>query len=71
MLNQVQQLLVKPTQEQIEALRDKLSNLVCEFINLEDQKKAAANDYNERLDEIWAEVVGLRERIKEAEEAIG
>ena len=71
MSKQAQQILFKPTPEQIADLRDKLSNLVGEFINIEDQKKAADADYNEQLGELWAEVVELRARIKEAEEAIG
>jgi len=69
--NPVQQLLVKPTIEQIAALREKLCNRVGEFINLEEEKKGADADYNKHMGEIWGEIVGLRARIKEAEEAIG
>ena len=67
----VQPLLIKPTPEQIEKLREKLSGLVGEYINLEDQKKAADADYNERMGEIWDEIRDLRARITEAEEAVG
>ena len=65
----VQQLLDPPTGEELQKLREKLSGLVGEYIGLEDQKKAADADYNERMGEIWDEVRGLREFIKEAEEA--
>ena len=68
---QVQQLLVKPTEEQIAALREKLSGLVGEYVNLEGKKKDADSDYNERMGDIWDEVRALRARISEAEEAAG
>ena len=67
----VQPLLIKPTPEQIEKLREKLSGLVGEYINLEDQKKGADADYNDRMGDIWDEIRALRARITEAEEAVG
>ena len=66
---QRQPLLIKPTPEQIIRLREQLSGFVREYIEIEDQKKAADADYNERLGDLWAEIVGLRARITEAEEA--
>ena len=67
----VQPLLIKPTPEQIEKLREKLSGLVGEYINLEDQKKGADADYNDRMGDIWDEIRAMRARITEAEEAVG
>ena len=67
----VQPLLIKPTPEQIEKLREKLSEFVREYIQLEDEKKAADADYNERMGDIWDEIRALQARIKEAEEAAG
>jgi len=67
----VQPLLIKPTPEQIEKLREKLSGLVGEYIQIEDEKKAADADYNERMGDIWEEIRALRARITESEEAVG
>ena len=67
----VQPLLIKPTPEQIEKLREKLSEFVREYIQLEDEKKAADADYNERMGDIWEEIRALRARITESEEAVG
>jgi len=66
-----QQLLAPPTEKELAALREKLSDLVGGYISLEEQKKAADADYNERMADIWDEVKALRARITEAEEAVG
>jgi hypothetical protein len=68
---QVQQLLAPPTEKEIADLREKLSGMVGEYINLEDQKKAADADYNERMADLWDEIRGIRGRINDAEEAAG
>lgn len=64
-----QQLLVTPSAEQVAHMKHRLSGLVGEYIKIEDEKKAADSDFNERLAEIWDEVRGLRAQIKDAEEA--
>lgn len=60
--------LIKPTATELAQLKENLSGLVGEYIALEDQKKEADADFNERMGEIWEEIRGLRLRIKEGEE---
>lgn len=66
---QRQPLLIKPTPEQITKLREQLSGFVREYIGIEEEKKAADADWNNRMGELWEEIVGIRARITEAEEA--
>lgn len=60
--------LFPPSPEEMSDNKEKLSTLVGEFIRIEDDKKAADADYNERLTELWDEIKALRARIKEGEE---
>ena len=67
----VQQLLNPPTPQDLAKLREAMSGLVGEYINWEDQKKAADADYNKRMGDLWDRVRALRARITEGEEAAG
>jgi hypothetical protein len=62
-----QPLLIKPSPEELADLKERLSRNVGAFIALEDEKKEADADFNERLTELWEEIKGLRIRIREAE----
>lgn len=55
-----QETLIKPTPEQIAKDKIRLADLTIEYINLEQEKKAADADYAERLGELWEEICAIK-----------
>ena len=59
--------LIPVSAEEIATLKDKLSSMVGEYLQLEEEKKAADQDWNERMSELWDEIKLQRAKIEAAE----
>ena len=64
-----QQVLVKPSEEEIAKLKSRVSGLLAEYIAIEEERTEANRDFGERMKDLWDEIKGIQIRIKEAERA--
>lgn len=55
-----QETLIKPSPEQIVKNKIRLADVTIEYINLEQQKKAADTDFTERMKELWEEICAIK-----------
>jgi hypothetical protein len=60
-----QENLIRLTPAQIQDLKSDLSGKVAKYIKIEDEKKTADADFNERLTELWDEIKEIQTRISE------
>lgn len=62
-----QEKLIKITAVELAELKDRLSGMVGEYIQLEEEKKNADQDWNERMGELWEKIKLQRARIEGGE----
>lgn len=62
-----QQMLVKPSKDEIVTLKNRLVELLDEYLDLEEQKKESNHSYGEQMGKLWDDIRAARLRIKEGE----
>ena len=58
--------LIPMSEKELAELKDKLSGMVGEYLQLEEEKKAADQDWNERMGKLWEEIKLQRAKIEGA-----